>query len=334
MAQYKGPACAGLVGATGRPHLSSDHQEATVTDSIVDTLPSEDVLHRFMLEKAGVRGVLVRLGASWREIASRVDYPAALRDTLGQTAAASALLTGNIKFEGSLSLEFKSQGALRLLFAECTDKGHLRGLARYEEDSLPSRLDLSDLPEALLAITIGQADRGRYQGVVDLEQPSIARALENYFERSEQLPARILLAANGEHAVGLMLQPIAGEGGKNVAEDDDDAWNRVGMLTDTLSESEMLSILPEELLYRLYHEETISIYEPKSLAFGCTCSQERVEGMLRALGRQEVESTLDDRNGEIEVVCEFCATKYVFDRVDAERLLTQVETPPSPSTLQ
>ena len=305
-----------------------------MTDSIVDTLPSEDVLHRFMLEKAGVRGVLVRLGASWREIASRVDYPAALRDTLGQTAAASALLTGNIKFEGSLSLEFKSQGALRLLFAECTDKGHLRGLARYEEDSLPSRLDLSDLPEALLAITIGQADRGRYQGVVDLEQPSIARALENYFERSEQLPARILLAANGEHAVGLMLQRIAGEGGKNVAEDDDDAWNRVGMLTDTLSESEMLSILPEELLYRLYHEETISIYEPKSLAFGCTCSQERVEGMLRALGRQEVESTLDDRNGEIEVVCEFCATKYVFDRVDAERLLTQVETPPSPSTLQ
>jgi molecular chaperone Hsp33 len=334
MAQYKGPACAGLVGVAARPHLSPDHQEATVTDSIVDTLSSEDVLHRFMLEKAGVRGVLVRLGASWREIASRVDYPAALRDTLGQTAAASALLTGNIKFEGSLSLEFKSQGALRLLFAECTDKGHLRGLARFEADELPSQLDLSELPDALLAITIGQVDRGRYQGVVELEQPSIARALENYFERSEQLPARIMLAANGDHAVGLMLQPIAGEGGKNVAEDDDDAWNRVGMLTDTLSDAEMLSILPEELLYRLYHEETISIYEPKSLSFGCTCSQERVEGMLRALGREEVESTLDDRNGEIEVVCEFCATKYIFDRVDAERLLTQVDTPPSPSTLQ
>jgi molecular chaperone Hsp33 len=254
MAQYKGPACAGLVGVAARPHLSSDHQEATVTDSIVDTLSSEDVLHRFMLEKAGVRGVLVRLGASWREIASRVDYPAALRDTLGQTAAASALLTGNIKFEGSLSLEFKSQGALRLLFAECTDKGHLRGLARFEPGEMPSQIDLSELPEALLAITIGQADRGRYQGVVDLDQPSIAKALENYFERSEQLPARIMLAANGEHAVGLMLQPIAGEGGKNVAEDDDDAWNRVGMLTDTLSDSEMLSILPEELLYRLYHE--------------------------------------------------------------------------------
>jgi molecular chaperone Hsp33 len=316
------------------PHLSSDHQEATVTDSIVETLSSEDVLHRFMLEKAGVRGVLVRLGASWREIASRGDYPADIRNTLGEAAAASALLTGNIKFDGSLSLEFKSEGALRLLFAECTDQGHLRGLARFDADTLPAALHLNELPNALLAITIGQVDRGRYQGVVDLDEPSIAKALENYFERSEQLPARILLAANADHAVGLMLQPIAGEGGHSAAEDDDDAWARVGMLTDTLSSSEMLSIRPEELLYRLYHEETVSVYEAKGLSFGCTCSQERVEGMLRALGRTEVEETLDDRDGEIEVVCEFCATRYIFDRVDAERLLTQVETPPSPSTLQ
>ena len=93
-----------------------------MTDSIVETLPSEDVLHRFMLEKAGVRGVLVRLGASWREIVSRGDYPADVRTMLGEAAAASALLTGNIKFDGSLSLEFKSEGALRLLFAECTDQ--------------------------------------------------------------------------------------------------------------------------------------------------------------------------------------------------------------------
>lgn len=307
-----------------------------MTDSTVDNLVSEDVLHRFMLEKAGVRGVLVRLGDSWREIASRGDYPAPLHDTLGQAVAASALLTGNIKFEGSLSLEFKSQGALRLLFAECTDQGRLRGLARFDPGTVPEKgkLDLRDQPEAMLAITIGQVDRGRYQGVVDLDAPSIAHALENYFERSEQLPARILLAANGTHAVGLMLQPVPGEGGHDAASDDDDAWERVGHLTATLSASELLSTRPEELLYRLYHEETVRLYEPKPLEFGCTCSQERVEGMLRALGRDEVEATLEDRNGEIEVICEFCATRYVFDKVDAERLLTQADTPPAPSTLQ
>ncbi|SEM33227.1 molecular chaperone Hsp33 [Luteibacter sp. UNCMF331Sha3.1] len=316
-----------------------------MTDSIVDTLVSEDVLYRFMLEKAGMRGVLVRLGASWHEIASRADYPSALRTTLGQAVAASALLTGNIKFDGALSLEYKSQGALRLLFAECTDKGRVRGIARHDENepgALADHVDLAAAPEPLLAITIGQADRGRYQGIVDLSPPSdaslpppsLAQALEGYFERSEQLPARIMLAADGQHAVGLMVQPVPGEGGHSAVEDDDDAWERVGHLLATLSDKEMLSTRPEELLYRLFHEETVRLYEPRSLAFGCTCSQERVEGMLRALGRPEVEAALDERDGEIEVVCEFCATRYTFDRVDAERLLTQVETPPSPSTLQ
>lgn len=336
MAQYKGRARAGLVDGALHPHLPSDHPEATVTDSLLDTLASEDILHRFLLEKAGVRGVFVRLGTSWQDIASRAEYPPALRDLLGQAMAASALLTGNIKFEGSLSLEFKSQGALRLLFAECTDKGRLRGLARFEPDQLApgGELDFRALPEAALAITIGQAERGRYQGLVDLDAPSLAEALESYFERSEQLPARILLAADGQHAVGLFLQPVPGEGGHDAAENDDDAWERVGHLTATLSASEMLTTRPEELLFRLYHEETVRLYEPRSLAFGCTCSQERVEGMLRALGREEVEATLEDRNGEIEVICEFCATRYVFDRVDAERLLTQSDTPPSPKTLQ
>jgi len=316
-----------------------------VTDSIVDTLVSEDVLYRFMLEKAGMRGVLVRLGASWHEIASRADYPSALRTTLGQAVAASALLTGNIKFDGALSLEYKSQGALRLLFAECTDKGRVRGIARHDENepgALVDHVDLAAAPEALLAITIGQPDRGRYQGIVDLSPvsdeslppPSLAKALEGYFERSEQLPARIMLAADGQHAVGLMVQPVPGEGGHSAADEDDDAWDRVGHLLATLSDKEMLSTRPEELLYRLFHEETVRLYEPRSLAFGCTCSQERVEGMLRALGRPEVEAALEEREGEIEVVCEFCATRYTFDRVDAERLLTQVETPPSPSTLQ
>src|ERR1700754_3014764 len=235
MAQYKGVNLHGLVGGPTSPHFPSDHQETAVTDSIIETLASEDVLHRFMLEKAGVRGVLVRLGASWHEIASRIAYPTGLRDTLGQAVAASALLTGNIKFEGSLSIEFKSQGPLRLLFTECTDKGHLRGLARYDADTLSSQVDLASQPEAFLAITIGHAERGRYQGIVDLDDTdSIGEALENYFERSEQLPARILLAANGDHAVGLMLQPVPGEGGPSAAGDGHEAGAPGGRATAPL----------------------------------------------------------------------------------------------------
>lgn len=285
------------------------------------TVLAEDVLHRFLLERAGVRGVIVRLGAAWREVAGRADYPAPLLDLLGQTLAASALLTGNIKFDGALSVELKSQGALRLLFAECSDTGRLRGLARWNEQ-LPQTLSLSELPQAVMAITIGQAERGqRYQGLVDLGHPELAGALENYFRQSEQLPARFVLAADGEHAVGLMLQKLPGEGGHEVAQDSD-GWPRVEHLTATLGRDELLHTSPEELLYRLYHEETVRLFEPRPLAFGCSCSRERVEAMLRSLGRDEIEATLEAQNGLIEVTCEFCAREYTFDRVDAEHLLS------------
>jgi molecular chaperone Hsp33 len=294
---------------------------------------TDDVLHRFLLERAGVRGVLVRLGPAWREVAARADYPAPLRELLGQTLAASALLTGNIKLDGALSIELKSQDALRLLFAECTDQGRLRGLARWS-DPLPPALALDALGDAVLAITIGSVERGqRYQGLVALQQADLAGVLENYFIQSEQLPARIVLAADGEHAVGLMLQKLPDEGGRDAAHDDD-AWNRVTHLTATLGKAEMLSTAPEQLLYRLFHEESVRLFEPRPLAFGCTCSRERVSAMLRSLGRDEVEAALAARDGEIEVICEFCAQQYHFDRIDAEHLLSEGAAPEQSQTPQ
>lgn len=286
----------------------------------METVLVEDVLHRFLLERAGVRGVLVRLSAAWREVAGRADYPPALRSLLGESLAASALLTGNIKLEGALSIELKSGGPLRLLFAECSDQGRLRGLARWDGD-VPAPLVLADLPQAIMAITIGRADRGqRYQGLVDLQHATLGEALENYFSQSEQLPAKVLIAANGEHAVGLMLQRLPGEGGHDAA-NDEDAWPRVLHLANTLGRDEMLATAPEDLLYRLFHEESVRLFEPRPLSFGCSCSRERVESMLRSLGREEVEAALEARDGEIEVTCEFCARRYTFDRIDVEHLL-------------
>jgi len=299
----------------------------------LENLPADDVLYRFLLEHAGIRGALVRLGPAWREVAGRADYPPALRATLGEALAASALLTGNIKLDGALSIELKSAGALRLLFAECNDEGRLRGLARWNEP-LPEPLDLRALPEAIMAITIGNVERGqRYQGLVDLQHPTLADALENYFVQSEQLPARILLATSGDYAVGLMLQKVPDEGGRD-ATDDKDAWNRVLQLTATLGADELLTTAPAELLYRLYHEESVRLFESRPLAFGCSCSRERVTGMLRSLGRDQVEAALDARDGEIEVICEFCAQRYLFDRVDAEHLLSDGAVLGTPDTPQ
>ncbi|MBD8897644.1 Hsp33 family molecular chaperone HslO [Rhodanobacter sp. DHG33] len=286
----------------------------------METVLVEDVLHRFLLERAGVRGALVRLGPAWREVAGRDDYPADLRNLLGQALAASALLTANIKLDGELSVQLKSAGALRLLFAECTDQGRLRGLARWESP-FPESLSLDALPQAVMAITIGNVERGqRYQGLVELRAPHLAGVLENYFAQSEQLPARLLLAADGEHAVGLMLQKLPDEGG-HAAVQDEDAWTRVMHLTATLGAAELLATPPEQLLYRLYHEESVRLFEPRPLAFGCSCTRDRVAAMLRSLGREELETTLAEQSERIEVNCEFCAQRYEFDRIDVEHLL-------------
>ncbi|MEO9077758.1 MAG: Hsp33 family molecular chaperone HslO [Rhodanobacter sp.] len=299
----------------------------------METLSVDDVLQRFLLEQAGVRGTLVRLGPAWREVASHATYPEALQALLGETVAASALLTGNIKLDGALSIELKSSAALRLLFAECTDQGRVRGLARWH-DPLPSSLALDALPDSIMAITIGNIERGqRYQGLVELQGAGLAASLENYFVQSEQLPARILLAADGQQAVGLMLQKLPDEGGTDAVHDED-AWNRVMQLTATLGADELLSTAPDELLYRLYHEESVRLHETRTLAFGCSCSRERVSAMLRSLGRDEVEAALTARDDEIEVICEFCAQRYHFDRIDAEHLLSAGAALGGPDTAQ
>ncbi len=296
-------------------------------------VPHDDVLHRFLLPHAGVRGTLVRLGASWREVAGRADYPPALRALLGEALAASALLTGNIKLDGTLSIELKSSSALRLLFAECNDEGHLRGLARWH-GPLPGPLALDALADAVMAITMGNVERGqRYQGLVELHHAGLAESLENYFAQSEQLPARILLAADSGQAVGLMLQKMPDQGGHHAAPDED-AWNRVVHLTATLGVDELLATPAELLLYRLYHEESVRLLDTRPLAFGCSCSRERVTAMLRSLGRDEVEAALAARDDEIEVVCEFCAQRYTFDRIDAEHLLSAGAVSGAPDTAQ
>lgn len=287
---------------------------------------ARDQLHRFLLERAGVRGALVRLGPAWREVAERGDYPLPLRDLLGQALAASALLTAHIKLQGSLSIELKSRGPVRLLFAECSDTGRVRGLARWQAP-LFEPLDLGVQPGALLAITLGSAEHGtRYQGLVGVRSAPFASLLEDYFAQSEQLPTRIVLASDAGGAAGLLLQQLPGECG------DDDAWNRIGHLTATLDGAELLMLPAAELLHRLYHEETPRLLGALPLGFGCGCSRDRVEAVLRALGREEVEAALAASGGTVEVTCEFCDARYRFDPVDVARVVSASPSAPATAT--
>ncbi len=279
---------------------------------------SSDLQLRFLLPSAGVRGVLVQLDQTWRAMAARAAYPPAVAELLGEAAAAAALFTGHAKVDGRLSVQLRSHGALRTLFAECTAAGTLRGIARLQEDAsepgaaTPSR-DLRSLgDDAVLAITIenpalGGREPMRYQGLVELDADNLGEAFEGYFRQSEQLPTRLLLACDGARAAGLMLQKLPGDGG------DDDGWNRVGALFETLGSAELLALAPADTIHRLFHEESPHAMGGKPLRFACSCSRERVAAMLVSLGIGEAEAAVAAGDGEARVLCEFCGHDYRFD---------------------
>ncbi len=282
---------------------------------------SANLQTRFLLPHAGVRGIHVRLEEAWREILSHAAYPSGVRQLLGEACAAAALFTGHVKVGGRLSVQLRAGGPLRTLFAECTAQHTLRGIVRWDEGTEPNR-DLTALGEdAVLAITIENPgldprEPQRYQSLVGLSAPTLAGAFEDYFRQSEQLPTRLLLAADGERATGLMLQKLPGDEG------DDDGWNRIGALFDTLGEAELLATPADTLLHRLFHEEGVDVLARQPLAFACSCSHERVAGMLQSLGRQEAEAAVMG-NGLVEVRCEFCGRQYCFDRAEIAELFAK-----------
>ncbi|TKR30844.1 Hsp33 family molecular chaperone HslO [Luteimonas gilva] len=280
---------------------------------------ASDRLTRFLLPHAGVRGVHVHLRDTWRHIRDRAEYPAAVAELLGEAAAATALFTGHAKIEGRLSVQLRGTGALRALFAECTAAGTLRGIAQLDEAGGTVSRDLRALGEgALLAITIENPnphgrDPTRYQGLVPIESESLAGAFEDYFRQSEQLPTRLLLAADGLDAAGLMLQKLPGDSG------DDDGWARATALFDTLGPAELLATPGAALLHRLFHEEEARTLAERPLAFACSCSRERVAAVLESLGQEEARAALHGR-GVAEIRCEFCGQQYRFDPDEIDAL--------------
>lgn len=297
------------------------------------TIADSDRLNRFLLPDAGVRGVRVHLRDTWAEILDRVAMPSTVAGLLGEAAAAAALFTAHVKVDGRLSVQLRGDGALRTLFAECTAAGTLRGIARLAEgvDSIPRHLRAAG-PGATLAITIenpgiGRGEPVRYQGLVELASDSLSEAFEGYFLQSEQLPTRILLAADGTAAAGLMLQQLPG------GERDGEGWNRTGILFDTLSPAELLGWDADTLLHRLFHQEAPQPMGTRALGFGCSCSRARVAGMLEALGPDEARAAVID--GAATVRCEFCGQSWRFEAEAIDALFTAEQAPlQSPPRLQ
>ena len=286
-----------------------------------------DQIQRFLFDNTNVRGELVTLEQAYAEVLDRHDYPAVVNRLLGELLAAVALLTDTVKLDGTLSIEVRGKGTLALLMAESNPGGELRAIARLAENA-PMPADDASFLELLgggqIMITLDPREGHRYQGIVALDHDSLAGCLAAYFAQSEQLPTRLWLAADGQRAAGLLLQRMPDESRNQ----DLDAWDRSVMLAETVKEEELLGLAPEALLQRLYHEETVRIFEPKSLRFGCTCSRERIASALLTLGEAELREVLAE-HGSIDTQCHFCHTAYHFDEVDVEALLVEGKAPPA-----
>lgn len=281
-------------------------------------MTDSDTLSRFLFEHAGIRGHLVHLDASWRAVQEAHPYPEAVRGVLGEALAAVALLAATIKFEGSLILQVQSAGPIRTLVAQASHQRTIRGLARWTGEVPPGSPLAKQFGDGRLVLTIERRRGEPYQGVVPLTGTHLAQAIEGYFTRSEQLPTRLWLAANAHRAAGLLLQRLPDEAAS--AED----WERVNILADTVSAEELTALPGDRLLYRLFNEESVRLFEPEPMAFRCSCSRSRsrIEETIKLFGESEVDAILAEQ-GTVEVTCEFCNRAYRLDAVDARQLFAE-----------
>jgi len=278
-----------------------------------------DFIQRFHFSESPVRGELVQLSATVAEVMARHEYPERVQALLGEAVAASVLLASTLKFEGSLILQVRGNGPLETLMVECSDQLEVRAIAQLGEswNEHAATLPLARLfGHGQLAITIDPVQGQRYQGIVPLDDATLAGCLEHYFAQSEQLPTRLWLAADEEGAAGLLLQVLPGHD----QGEDADIWPRLQQLTETVKADELLSLPATELLYRLYHEEIVELHEADEVCFRCNCSRERTEQVLASLGEAELRDILAEQ-GVIDISCQFCNQEYHFDGIDVEQML-------------
>jgi molecular chaperone Hsp33 len=295
----------------------------------------QDQLHRFVFDHTPVRGNTVQLQHAFNSALQHQQYPVPLRKALGELMAASALLIATLKMQGALVLQIQGKGPVKLLVVECTITDNqslqLRATAKWSGE-LPESDFVEMIGDGHFAITLDPKDGSQpYQGIVPLAGDSVSHILENYMQRSEQIETRIWLACDGQSAAGLLLQKLPESWVEKRGEQDEDAWDRTGMLADTVTADELLALPAEDLLHRLFHEEELRLFEGQGVAFNCSCSQRSVGNMLRMLGREEIDDIIAER-GEVEVHCDFCNAAYRFDKVDISQLFTEeISAPGSPS---
>ncbi len=277
----------------------------------------KDSLHHFLFENTPIRGNLVHLNDTYNAALAHQQLPLVVKKALGELMAASALLISTIKMNGAMVLQIQTKGQLKLLVVECSSDLEMRATAKWEGEIADDADFLTLIKEGHCIITLDTKNSEPYQGIVPIEGVSIAEMLESYMLRSQQIDTKLWLSCDGNSAAGLLIQKLPEQEAQ-----DADAWNRVTILADTVTEQELLTESAERILTTLFYEEDVRLFEANSVRFYCQCTRENVGKMLQMLGQDEVESILSEQE-KIEINCDFCNKQYLFDAVDAATLFTE-----------
>lgn len=284
-------------------------------------MKTADQLYRYLFENYQVRGELVQLDDTFRQMTQAQDYPPAVRQLLGELLVATSLLTATLKFEGTITVQLQGTGPVTLAVINGDHQQQLRGVARWQGEVPDAQALRQLIGDGHLIITISPEEGERYQGIIQLDKDSLAEALEQYFAQSEQLATRIWIRTGGTatepKAAGMLLQCLPATDEQN-----DLDFDHLSTLTETIKDAELFGLPAEEILYRLYHEEEVRVFEPQQIQFRCTCSRLRCETALLQVGQEEAASILHEQ-GKIDMHCDYCGSHYEFDAVDIQALFSQ-----------
>ncbi|MCO6555067.1 MAG: Hsp33 family molecular chaperone HslO [Gilliamella sp.] len=273
-----------------------------------------DTLNRFLFDNHPIRGEITRLEQTYQAILDNHTYPIAVQKLLGELLVVTSLLTATLKFEGDIAVQLQGDGALSLAVVNGNDQQQLRGVARVSGEIADNATLKEMVGNGYVVITITPKNGERYQGIVGLEKDTLIGCIENYFMQSEQLPTRLFVKIgvhdNKPIAAGILLQVLPAN--ENTVE----SFEHVSTLTETITSDELFQLSADEILYRLYNQEEVRLFETHDITFKCGCSRQRCEDSLMTLPANEIDEILKENEGKIDIHCDYCGKHYLFDAID------------------
>jgi len=277
-----------------------------------------DILNRYLFDNLHARGELVNLSQTFQEIVAPHNYPSGVKNLLGELVAATCLLTATLKFEGEIAVQLQGDGPIGYMAVNGNNLQEMRGIARMSSET--DATSLQDLiGKGNMVITIRPKNGEPYQGVVALEEETLAECLAHYFEVSEQIPTKIWLFTdeNTSQIAGTLIQLLPDAGDKTQQEAD---FDHLCQLTNTIKSDEIFSVDSQELLYRLYHQEEVRLFEPQAISYKCSCSEEKCLNAISQIEPSELDNIIVEQ-GSVSMTCDYCLTTYQFKRPQLEQFI-------------